>query len=343
MQKLKLGILGCGVAAHAIHLPILHRLKDKYVLTAVCDQYLDRALQTAQTYGIEKSFSSLEKMLQEPFDMLVILNLNHEDPIEKGLEAKKHIFTEKPISLDLKNSYRLQEKAKQAGLGLNVGLMRFYDPLIRQLKQKTAFHLVDSGFFYKYDGSDAHFRKLIFPPNMDIYTFQKSEPPKIPLGFNEVQLFALKTLLWSGIHQLSTMLCLFEGLEPLICRVKNNFSSLFCLFETSLGHQISLNIGSSALPLYEEKALLFGKNQKIECAFSSPYLNISHSTLNVVSEENEAIINQQAHFYETAFQKMWEETYESMVEKRYPSSLFAVKVEELARKSSEIAVMGVFS
>ncbi len=102
-----------------------------------------------------------------------------------------------------------------------------------------------------------------------------------------------------------------------------------------------MNIGSTGLPLYEEKVLLFGKNQKIECAFSSPYLNISHSTSNVVSEENGEITNQQAHFYEIVFQKMWEEIYEPMVEKRYTSSLFAVKVEELARKPSEMAMMGV--
>lgn len=343
MQKLKLGILGCGGAALAIHLPTLYHLRDKYILTAVCDQCPHRALQTAEKYGIEKSFSSLEKMLQEPFDMLVVLTLNHEEPIEKGLEAKKHIFTEKPISLDLKHSYRLQKKAEGVGLALNVGLMRFYDPLITQLKKNSAINSINSSFFYKYDGSDAYFRKLILPPNMDIYTFQNSEPSKIPEGFDEVQLFVLKTLLWSGIHQLSAMVYLFEELEPVMCRVKNNFSSLFCLFETRLGQQIILNIESTKLPLYEEKILLFGKNHKIECAFSSPYLRISHSTLSVLSEEDKNITNHQSHFYETGFQKMWEEIYESIVGKRYLPPLFALKVEALTRKSAEMATLGELS
>lgn len=38
MKKMKLGILGCGGAALSIHLPVLHRLRDKYELIAVCDQ-----------------------------------------------------------------------------------------------------------------------------------------------------------------------------------------------------------------------------------------------------------------------------------------------------------------
>lgn len=341
MQKVKIGVLGCGGAALAIHLPILYRLRDKYALAAICDQCSNRAILAAEKFGIKKSFSSLENMLQESLDMLVILTLNHEKPIQMGLEAKKDIFTEKPISLDLEHSYILQKEAEKTGIGLNVGLMRFYDPLVRRLKQEVIDDKIDSAFFYKYDGSDAYFRKLIFPMNMEVYTFQKSAPPKIPSELNEVQLFVLKTLLWSGIHQLSTMVCLFEELEPIVCQVEKNYSSLFCLFETHLGKQITLNIGSTNLPLYEEKIFLFGKNEKIECSFSSPYLNISHSTLNVLSEENKNVINHQVKFYESAFQKMWEEIHESRLKKSHTSSLFALKVEELARKSAEIAMIGI--
>lgn len=47
-------------------------------------------------------------MLQESFDVLVISTLNHENAIDKGLEARKHIFTEKPISLDLEASFALK-------------------------------------------------------------------------------------------------------------------------------------------------------------------------------------------------------------------------------------------
>lgn len=255
-KKLKLGILGCGGAALSIHLPVLHRLRNQYELVAVCDQCSDRAVQAAEKYSIGKSFSSFEKMLEESFDMLIILTLNHEEAIDKGLEARKHIFTEKPISLDLEVSQALGEKARKAGLALNVGLMRVYDPIIKKLKKKSIASFVHSAFFYKYDGSDSHFRKLLFPPNMDIYTFEKSEPPKVPQELNEMQIFVLKMLLWSGIHQLSAMLWLFEKLEPIVCRIEKNFSSLFCLFETYLGKQIILNIGSTDLPLYEEKIFL---------------------------------------------------------------------------------------
>ena len=177
MKRLKLGILGCGGAALFIHLPVLHRLRDQYALVVVCDQCSNRALQAAEKYGIGKSFSSVEEMLEESFDMLVILTQNHEEAIDKGLEARKHIFTEKPISLDLELSKALVEKAKKARLALNVGLMRFCDPIIKRLKQMSVAASISSGFFYKYDGSDVHFRKLLFPPNMDIYTFEKSESP----------------------------------------------------------------------------------------------------------------------------------------------------------------------
>lgn len=301
---------------------------------------LIRALETAKKYGIGKSFSSLEKMLQDSFDMLLVLTLNHEEAIDKGIEAQKHIFTEKPISLDLDSSYALCEKAKKVGLTLSIGLMRFYDPMITELDQKLIASSTDSALFYKYDGSDEYFRRLLLPSNMDIYTFGKTDPPKVPLGFNEEQLFALKMLLWSGVHQLTAMVHLFEELNPIYCNIGKNFSSLSCLFETHLRKQIILNIGQTDLPLYEEMIVLFGKTQKVECSFSSPYLNISQSALSVLSEKNGSTFLQKSYFHKTAFQVMWEEIYSSWMKREIISPLFALKVEELAKKTAEIAISG---
>ena len=37
MKPVKLGIIGCGIAAQSIHWPVLQKLKDKFEITAICN------------------------------------------------------------------------------------------------------------------------------------------------------------------------------------------------------------------------------------------------------------------------------------------------------------------
>jgi hypothetical protein len=37
MKKVKLGIIGCGIAAQSLHWPALQKLKDEFEITTICN------------------------------------------------------------------------------------------------------------------------------------------------------------------------------------------------------------------------------------------------------------------------------------------------------------------
>lgn len=340
MKPIRLGILGCGGAALTLHLPVLQRLRAYYSLEVVCDYMPQRACEVAAAWGIKRSFDSIEKMLEIPFDVLVVLTPSHEEPIEKALLAHRHVFTEKPISLDLDSSCALLNLAKKRGRSFEVGLMRLYDPILAQLPFHIAPSTINAAQFYKYDGSDSPIRKSLLPPGMETYTFTTTAAPRVPRHFNPLQTQVLQTLLWSGIHQLSFIIKFFGNVQPTLCRLSRQQTSIFCLFTIESGQQISFNIASTRLPVYTEEALLISDEKQARIAFRSPYLAPSNSMMQISFEKEQFIHTQEVYSYDSPFQIMWESIHCHLHEQdhAYESAEIALKVETLAHKTAEMVI-----
>lgn len=101
--KIKVGVIGCG-SVSGQYLP--HLSKSPLVeLVSACDIIVDRAKQRATEFGIANTYSSIEQMLKgAPFDLLINLTdmQEHERLNKVGLEAGKHVWSEKPLA----NSYQ---------------------------------------------------------------------------------------------------------------------------------------------------------------------------------------------------------------------------------------------
>ena len=68
-QRLRVGVIGCGVIAEVMHLPHLNELDDLFELRAVCDISRDKAAACARRFGAPSVFESWEEMLaSEPLD-----------------------------------------------------------------------------------------------------------------------------------------------------------------------------------------------------------------------------------------------------------------------------------
>src|SRR6056297_3151998 len=102
MKKIKLGIVGCGIAAKELHLPPIKELKDKYEITALHNRTRSKAeLLADEIDGQPAIFDSYEKMLEEgtidAIDLALPTVLN-QDFIVKAVDRKIPIICEKPIS-----------------------------------------------------------------------------------------------------------------------------------------------------------------------------------------------------------------------------------------------------
>jgi len=103
MEKVKLGIIGLGLAWERLHAPALCRLKDKYEITAVCDKNTEKAKNVAQFLGLppESAYDDYNKMLARPdieaVESLVPISGNFETAAAV-VRSGKHLIAEKPLA-----------------------------------------------------------------------------------------------------------------------------------------------------------------------------------------------------------------------------------------------------
>ena len=56
-QKLKIGVVGCGLVAQVMHLPYLSELSELFELYAICDISARVRTDCAEKYGVSRTFS----------------------------------------------------------------------------------------------------------------------------------------------------------------------------------------------------------------------------------------------------------------------------------------------
>jgi predicted dehydrogenase len=130
MGKLGVGVLGVGEMGRR-HAENLRRLVPQARLVAVADVARERARRTAAELEIENSFGSLEEMLEcKGLDAVVIATPDkfHAAAVKTVAAAGKDILCEKPLALTLADARDLLDAVSRAGVRLQVGFMRRYDP-----------------------------------------------------------------------------------------------------------------------------------------------------------------------------------------------------------------------
>ncbi len=130
MAKLGIGVLGVGEMGKR-HAENLRRLVPEARLVAIADVAADRARLVAEELEIEQSFGSLEAMLEcKEIDAVVIATPDkfHPVAIAAAVRAGKDILCEKPLALNLADARAAIDAVAKAGVRLQVGFMRRYDP-----------------------------------------------------------------------------------------------------------------------------------------------------------------------------------------------------------------------
>ncbi len=155
-RKLGVGVLGVGEMGRR-HAENLRRLVPEANLVAVADVAADRARQVASELEIEKSFSSLEQML-ECKDIQAVLIATpdkfHAKAIEAAAAAGKDILCEKPIALNLSDAHAALNTVSKAGVRLQIGFMRHYDPAYEAAMKRVEAGEIGEPVIFKSLGRD---------------------------------------------------------------------------------------------------------------------------------------------------------------------------------------------
>ncbi|HMI51073.1 MAG TPA: Gfo/Idh/MocA family oxidoreductase, partial [Candidatus Saccharimonadales bacterium] len=156
MRKLGVGVLGVGEMGQR-HAENLRRLVPNAQLVAVADVSAGRARQVAEELEIDKSFNSLEAMLEcREINAVVIATPDrfHPSAVKLAAAAGKDILCEKPIALSLVEGQEILAAVASAGVRLQVGFMRRYDPAYAVAMKRIEAGEIGTPVIFKSIGRD---------------------------------------------------------------------------------------------------------------------------------------------------------------------------------------------
>lgn len=117
MKKTGIGIIGCGNIS-SIYLENLTKKFDNVEVIAVADLMRERAQAQADKYGISNVLTVEDMLAREDIDIIVNLTIPkvHYEICKKVLEAGKHVYVEKPLSIETEQGMELKKLAAEKGL-----------------------------------------------------------------------------------------------------------------------------------------------------------------------------------------------------------------------------------
>ena len=99
--------------------------KHEYVkVTAICDVYEDRRKAALEKYSGARPFTDHRELLKSDIDMVLIASpaFLHPEHFEAAVEARKHIFMEKPAAVNADGCQRVLRAAKKADAGKRISV-----------------------------------------------------------------------------------------------------------------------------------------------------------------------------------------------------------------------------
>jgi predicted dehydrogenase len=119
MDKVRVGVVGCGVIANQTYLPGIVGFAAAAELVAVCDAQRELAERAAQRFGAREVYGDYAEMLtRAPIDAVVVLTniQSHAANVLAGLQAGKHVYTEKTMATSLEEADRCIAEAARRNL-----------------------------------------------------------------------------------------------------------------------------------------------------------------------------------------------------------------------------------
>lgn len=141
-KVISIGLIGAGSFATSTLLPIIAAHPDKFRLKTIVNRSGDKALNAARQFKAEKCSSLQDDIFNDPeIDLVMICTRhnNHAELVLKALQAGKHVYTEKPLAVTMKQldtikAYYKDNEGKQLPV-LMVGFNRRFSKAANEIKR----------------------------------------------------------------------------------------------------------------------------------------------------------------------------------------------------------------
>jgi len=143
-RPIKLGIAGLGRAGWGMHCTELDSRTDMFQIVAGCDTAKDRRDRFAAKYGA-KVYSKIEDMIADPDVEMVSIATRSPDHFahaSTALKAGKHVFVEKPMTVNYDEAKKLRALAAKANGKLFVRHNRRFEPGFNHIREIIASGII---------------------------------------------------------------------------------------------------------------------------------------------------------------------------------------------------------
>jgi len=138
MKKTVIAVVGCGRIAQQAHFPALSKIEGVYIKYA-CDLIEEKAQKMKDTYSnVGEVITDYTVALADPEVQIVYVltpNYAHYTVTMDALRAGKHVFCEKPITVNYALSCEMAEEANKRGLMLNIGVCNRFNKSVELLEE----------------------------------------------------------------------------------------------------------------------------------------------------------------------------------------------------------------
>jgi myo-inositol 2-dehydrogenase / D-chiro-inositol 1-dehydrogenase len=140
MRPLKIGVMGCGGIARAVHLPLLSRLPQVEVV-ALAEADPERRAAAAKWARGASLFAGYPELLRESAAEAVLIclpNALHAEAAIASFEHGRHVYLEKPLATGLADARSVLSAWKTAGVTGMIGFNYRFNPLYQEARRQIA-------------------------------------------------------------------------------------------------------------------------------------------------------------------------------------------------------------
>jgi len=137
-NKLKIGVIGCGMVANIGHLPIYHK-SPLTELVAVADPSDSHLKKVQQRYNVPKAYHNPDDLIDDPnIDAISICSPHwaHAEQTIRATKNGKHILCEKPIGINLDEVDKMIKAVEHSGVIFQSATQKRFDLGFQKLKEK---------------------------------------------------------------------------------------------------------------------------------------------------------------------------------------------------------------
>ena len=295
-QPLRVGVVGLGAVAQAVHLPLLAKHPELFRISAVCDLSRTMCADLGERFGIEgaRRFGSAEALLAaDDLDAVAILTPgSHGELAAAAARAGLAIFCEKPLAYTLAEADALAELAPR----LMRGYMKVYDPAVERARQllvdRPAPRSIEVTVLHPPDAPQLAHAGLLPPPAdveeavlADLLTAD-GDLLRRALGDVPSELGRLygNVILGSIVHDLAVIRYLAGG--PLELEYADAWETSVALAGTlEGGTRVSIRWHYlEGYPAYREEVRVHDEQGSVSVTFPAPYLLHAPTVLRVVGD-----------------------------------------------------------